>query len=208
MSQKTLTILLGVCVMVLALSAGLLLRVIWDGRSGAPDTGGLATAIEFGAPFSLVDYNGNEITEAAFVGQPTLLFFGFTRCPDVCPTTVYDMESWFLDLGAEADTVAAYFVSVDPERDTPQFLADYLKPQTDRVVGITGPPEDVWAMARSWRVYWQKKPVGEGDYTLDHFASIYVLDADGKLRDKISYGEDEESAKAKILSAVRAASAG
>lgn len=201
MSQRMLTVLLGVSVCVLALSAGLLLRVVWDGRSGT-DTGGIATSVDFGAPFSLIDHTGAEITQAAFEGQPTLLFFGFTHCPEICPTTVYDMETWFQDLGAPADDVKAFFVTVDPERDTAKFLADYLEPQTDRVVGITGTPEDVWAMARSWRVYWQKRPLSDGDYTLDHFASIYVLDDEGKLRDKISYGEDPESAKAKIMAAV------
>lgn len=202
MSQRMLTVLLGVSVGVLAISAGLLLRVIWDGRSGAPDTGSLATSVEFGAPFSLVDHTGAQITEAAFEGQPSLLFFGFAHCPEICPTTVYDMGTWFEDLGDQAADVNAYFVTVDPERDTAEFLAGYLTAQTDRVVGITGAPEDVWAMARSWRVYWQKRPLGEGDYTLDHFASIYVLDREGKLHGKISYGEDPESAKAKIMAAV------
>jgi protein SCO1/2 len=201
MSQRLITILLGLSVGVLAISAGLLLRTIWDGRT-ASNTGSLATAVDFGAPFTLTDYNGDPITEAAFQGAPSLLFFGFTRCPEICPTTVYDIDTWLLDLGEDAKDVRAYFISVDPERDTPEFLAEYLKPQSDRVIGITGTPEDVWEMARSWRVYWQKRPLGDGEYTLDHFASIYVLDPQGRVRDKISYGEDPASAKAKILSAV------
>jgi len=201
MSKRMLTILLGLSVGVLAISAGLLLRVVWDGRSGA-GTGSLATSVEFGAPFSLIDHTGAEITQAAFEGQPSLLFFGFTHCPEICPTTVYDMETWFQELGPVASEVEAFFVTVDPERDTAEFLSDYLTAQSDRVTGITGTPEDVWAMARSWRVYWQKRPLGDGDYTLDHFASIYVLDANGKLFEKISYGEDAASAKAKIMAAV------
>nr|WP_281493970.1 SCO family protein [Jannaschia sp. S6380] len=155
-------------------------------------------ATDLGAPFELVDHDGNEITEAAFEGRPSLLFFGFTHCPEVCPTTVYDMETWLLDLDVGEGEIGAYFVSVDPERDTPQFLKDYLEPQSDRIIGITGEPEKVWDMARSWRVYWQKRPLGEGDYTLDHYASIFVLDPEGRVVDLIGYGEDPESAKAKI----------
>lgn len=201
MSKRTLVVLLGCALGILALSAGLLVRSLMDTRSGFGDSS-VASNVSFGAPFELIDYNGDTITEAAFQGQPTLLFFGFTHCPDVCPTTVYDMETWFQDLGPAAAEVAAYFVTVDPERDTADFLSDYLKAQSDRVVGITGTPEAVWEMARSWRVYWQKRPLGDGDYTMDHFASIYVLDKAGQLHGKISYGEDAESAKAKIMAAV------
>jgi protein SCO1/2 len=88
-------------------------------------------------------------------------------------------------------------VTVDPERDTEAFLADYLEPQSDRITGITGEPEAVWDMARSWRIYWQKRPLG-GDYTVDHYASVFVLDDAGKVVDLIAYGEAPESAKAKI----------
>lgn len=200
MSNRFVTIGLGLAVAVLALSAGLLVRIILEDRAGA--TPGIVTAVPFGAPFELIDYNGEVITEAAFQGQPSLLFFGFTHCPEICPTTVYDMETWFEDLGPDAAEVKAFFVTVDPERDTAEFLADYLKPQSDRVVGITGEPEAVWAMARSWRVYWQRIPLGDGDYTMDHFASIYVLDRRGQLFEKISYGEDATSAMAKIRAAL------
>ncbi|WP_222836403.1 SCO family protein, partial [Jannaschia donghaensis] len=109
-----------------------------------------------------------------------------------------DMESWLTDLDVGDDAINAYFVTIDPERDTPEFLRDYLEPQSDRITGITGAPDDVWAMARSWRVYWQKRPLGEGDYTMDHYASTFVLNADGAVASLIAYGEDPESAKAKI----------
>ncbi|MEM7644651.1 MAG: SCO family protein, partial [Pseudomonadota bacterium] len=148
--------------------------------------------------FELITHDGATITEAAFQGRPTLLFFGFTHCPEICPTTVYDMETWLTDLEVGPDEIGAYFVTVDPELDTADFLRDYLEPQTDRVLGVTGDPEDVWAMARSWRVYWQKRPLGDGDYTVDHYASVFVLDDQGTVVDLISYGEDPESAKAKI----------
>jgi protein SCO1/2 len=126
------------------------------------------------------------------------LFFGFTHCPEICPTTVYDMERWLTEMEVAPEDLGAFFVTVDPERDTERFLADYLEPQSDRIVGITGEPEAVWDMARSWRIYWQKRALGEGDYTVDHYASVFVLDAEGKVVDLIAYGEEAESAKAKI----------
>ncbi|SDZ12020.1 protein SCO1/2 [Jannaschia faecimaris] len=191
--NRTKTILLGLGVAVLALGGGIALRQALDARSP-----GSVVATELGQPFSLVDHTGAQITEAAFSGRPSLLFFGFTHCPDVCPTTIYDMETWLTDLNVGEGEIGAYFVTVDPERDTPEFLRDYLEPQSDRIVGITGDPEDVWEMAKSWRVYFQKRPLGEGDYTMDHYASTFVLNADGAVVDLITYGEDAESAKAKI----------
>ena len=184
----------GAAVALLALGTGFALREVTDGRTVPAPT----AAVELGAPFELTTHRGDAITEAAFEGRPSLLFFGFTHCPDVCPTTVYDIETWLEDLGVPEDGVGAYFVTVDPERDTAAFLADYLEPQSDRIVGITGEPQAVWDMARSWKVYWQKRPLGGGDYTLDHYASVFVLDETGAVVDLIAYGEDPETAKAKI----------
>lgn len=191
--DRTKTLLLGAVVAALALGSGIALRQVMDGRSPTS-----VVATELGEPFTLTDHTGTPITEAAFEGRPSLLFFGFTHCPDVCPTTIYDMETWLTDLDAGADEIGTFFVTIDPERDTPEFLNDYLTAQSDRIVGITGTPEDVWAMAKSWRVYFQKRPLGEGDYTMDHYAGTFVLNEDGDVVDVISYGEDPESAKAKI----------
>jgi protein SCO1/2 len=199
MTGQTRTILFGAVVAALALGGGVALRQVMEART-VPDS---PVAVELGAPFELVDHTGAPITEAAFRGRPSLLFFGFTHCPDVCPTTVYDIETWLSDLeaeGADVDGVRAYFVTVDPERDTAPFLRDYLTAQSDRVTGITGEPEAVWDMARSWRVYWQKRPLGEGEYTLDHYASVFVLDDEGRVAELISYGEDQDAAKSKIRS--------
>lgn len=187
------TVILGLGVAVLALGGGIALRQVMDARSPVS-----VVATSLGEPFTLTDHDGAPITEAAFTGRPSLLFFGFTHCPDVCPTTIYDMETWMSDLGVGPDEVGAFFVTIDPERDTPAFLKDYLEPQSDRITGITGTPDDVWAMAKSWRVYWQKRPLGEGEYTMDHYASTFILNADGDVVDLISYGEDPEVAKAKI----------
>ncbi len=192
MDTRSRTILFAALVGVLALGAGLALRQLVDARTPA------VVGTDLGAPFELVDQNGETITQAAFQGRPSLLFFGFTHCPEICPTTVYDMETWLTDLEVGNDDVGAFFVTVDPERDTPEFLRDYLSAQSDRILGITGEPEAVWDMARSWRIYWAKRPLGDGDYTVDHYSSVFVLNAEGKVVDVIAYGEDADTAKAKI----------
>ena len=154
--------------------------------------------LQLGAPFSLTDYNGETITEAAFEGQPSVLFFGFANCPEVCPLTVYELTNWFEELGAQADEIDAFFVTVDPERDTAEVLADYLKPQSDRVVGITGPVAEIEALQKGWRVYSKKVPLDDGDYTVDHTALLYLLDRNGDYWGHINYGADREEALRKL----------
>ncbi|PRY93666.1 protein SCO1/2 [Hasllibacter halocynthiae] len=157
-----------------------------------------------GAPFELVDHDGGAITEAAFDGQVSLLFFGFTHCPEICPTTVYEMENWLRALGEEGEEVEGFFVSVDPERDTPEAMKPYLEGQSDRITGITGEPEDVWDMARSWSIYWAKgEDLGGGNYNVDHTSTVYVLDRDGNLAGTIGYGEDEGRAVETIRRVLR-----
>lgn len=192
MQRRTLTLAFALGVAVLALGAGVALRQIMDNRS--PDVVGT----RLGEPFNLIDQNGDAITEAAFTGRPNLLFFGFTHCPEICPTTIYDMETWLSDLDVAPDAIGGYFVTIDPERDTPEFLRDYLEPQTDRVIGITGDPDAVRDMAKSWRVYFQRRELGDGDYTMDHYASIFVLNPAGEVVDLIPFGSDPEEAMAKI----------
>ena len=154
--------------------------------------------LDLGADFSLQDYNGNTITQAAFEGQPSVLFFGFTNCPEICPLTVYELTNWFEEIGPEADEIAAFFVTVDPERDSPEVLADYLKPQSDRVIGITGSVVDVEALQKGWRVYSKKVPLEGGDYTVDHTALLYLLDRNGDYWGHINYGASSEEAVRKL----------
>ncbi|MEL6585204.1 MAG: SCO family protein [Pseudomonadota bacterium] len=192
MSPRLITVFGAIAIAVLALGGGFAARALIDSRTPT------AVGTALGEPFELITHAGDPITEAAFQGRPSLLFFGFTHCPEICPTTVYDMETWLTDLNVPQDAIGAYFVTVDPERDTAPYLADYLTPQSDRIVGITGEPEKVWDMAKSWRVYWQKRPLGEGDYTVDHYASIFVLNTEGAVVDVIPFNTPAEEAKAKI----------
>ncbi|WP_246667047.1 SCO family protein [Agrobacterium sp. T29] len=154
--------------------------------------------MQLGTSFSLTDDRGQPITDAALRGHPTLLFFGFTHCPEVCPTTLYEMSGWFKALGPEADNLKAFFFSVDPERDTPELMHNYTSSFTDRITGVTGDPVEMEKVIKSWKVYAKKVPTEGGDYTMDHTASVFLLDTKGNLEGTISYGSSTETAIAKI----------
>ncbi|MFN3720919.1 MAG: SCO family protein [Rhizobium rhizophilum] len=156
----------------------------------------------FGVPFQLVDQNGQSITEQALRGKPTALFFGFTHCPEVCPTTLFELDGWLKTVDPDANGLQAYFVTVDPERDTPAILGQYISNVTDRVKGIAGDPADVAEVVKGFRVYAKKIPLDEaqpdGDYTMDHTASVFLLDADGRFKGTIAYGENPDTAIKKL----------
>lgn len=134
-----------------------------------------------GGPFSLTDQNGRPITEAALKGKPTLIFFGFTHCPDVCPTALFEMSEIFNALGPDAGKAQAFFVSVDPERDTPDVLKSYVSSFSPQIVGLSGTPEATEQIKREFRVYSRKVPLKDGDYTMDHTAVVYLMDKDGNF---------------------------
>ncbi|MCG7508138.1 SCO family protein [Mesorhizobium retamae] len=152
----------------------------------------------FGAPFALTDQNGKPITEAAFRGQPSAVFFGFTHCPEVCPTTLAEMAGWLDKLGDEGKDIKAYFVSVDPERDTPDVMKSYVSNFSDRIIGITGEPDKVRAMAKSFGIYFKRVDTGDGEYNMDHTASVLMLNRKGDFFGTIAYEENPETALAKL----------
>ncbi|MCI5074228.1 SCO family protein [Oricola sp.] len=152
----------------------------------------------YGVAFNLVDQDGDPISEQAFRGNPTVLFFGFTHCPEICPTTLYELSSWFGELGDDGADIKAYFVSIDPERDTPDILGDYISNVTDRVRGITGDPDAVRDMARGFNIYFKRVDLDDGDYTMDHTASILLLDSEGRFRKTIAWGENTDTALQKL----------
>jgi protein SCO1/2 len=158
----------------------------------------LTAGLHLGTDFTLVDHNGEPITQAAFEGRPTLLYFGFTRCPEVCPTTLYEMAGWLEALGEEGRDLQAFFISVDPERDTPEIMKGYAEAFTDRVVGITGDPDEISRVVAAWHVYAAKIPTEDGDYTMDHTASVFLVDRHGAFKGTIAYGEDAGTAIAKL----------
>lgn len=152
----------------------------------------------FGGPFDLVDQNGQPITEAALRGHPSAIFFGFTHCPEICPTTLFELDSWLATLGAEGDGIKAFFFSVDPERDTPQILGDYISNVTKRVIGITGSPEKMAKVLKDYHIYAKKVPIDGGGYTMDHSAMIILLNSAGGIEGTISWGENPDTAMDKL----------
>ncbi|MGQ3673518.1 SCO family protein [Xanthobacter sp. TB0136] len=144
-----------------------------------PSSGTNGTSAGIGGPFQLVDQNGEKVSEANLVGKPSLVFFGFTHCPDICPTALFEMTEIFNALGPDADKVQAFFVTVDPERDTPEVLKDYLSSFAPQLRGLSGTPEQVDRISKAYRVYARKVPLQDGDYTMDHTASVYLMDKTG-----------------------------
>lgn len=134
-----------------------------------------------GGPFQLVDQNGRAVTDADFKGRTLLVFFGFTHCPDICPTTLFEISEVLKRLGADADKAAALFVTVDPERDTPEKLKDYLSSFHPRIFGLSGTPAEIEAVKRAYRVYAKKVLLEGGEYTMDHSAVIYLMDKQGRF---------------------------
>ncbi len=159
-------------------------------------------AVQPGAPlggsFSLLDQNGAPITEAVFRDKPSAVFFGFTHCPDVCPTTLMEAAGWMKELGPDADKMRFVFVTVDPARDTPDVLREYISAFSGKIIGITGEPEKVEAMARDHKVYFSKRPLEGGDYSMDHTASVLLLDQRGSLVGTVAYGEPRDAAVGKL----------
>ena len=175
-----------------ALCAGAAISVYYYGS----ETGQEEAA--YGSPFSLVDQNGAAITEAAMRnGKPSAVFFGFTHCPDVCPTTLAELAGYQKALKQDGKDLQVVFVSVDPERDTPTVLKNYLGAVSPDITAITGEPAKVAAMLKGWGVY--AKKVGDGpEYAMDHTATTFLLDSAGRFSGTIAYGENPKTAREKL----------
>jgi protein SCO1/2 len=165
-----------------AFFAGLVLCLGVIVLAGGPGgvTGGIKTAA-IGGPFRLIDQNGEPFSDQDLRGKSFLVFFGFTHCPDVCPTTLFEISEIMRNLGSDADRTAALFITVDPERDTPQAMQDYMSSFDPHVRALTGEVADVAAVAKAYRVYYRKVPLESGDYTMDHTAIVYLMDKEGQF---------------------------
>ena len=128
-----------------------------------------------GAPFRLTGSDGKSVSDADLRGQPVVMFFGYTHCPDVCPTTLFEVSELFRKLG-EGAKVRGVFVSVDPERDTPEILKDYLGSFDKRIIGLSGDRAALEPMLKAYRVYARKNPAASGEYSMDHSAIVYLMD--------------------------------
>ena len=192
MNARTARLLLALGAFIAGLVLFSAVIFIVTGRSPAP-----IAMSAVGGPFKLVDQNAKPITEQDFKGQPFLVFFGFTHCPDVCPTTLFEVSEIFRALGPDAKNLRAMFVTVDPERDTPAVLKDYLASFDPRIVGVTGDEAAIAAAEKSYRVYAKKVPT-DGGYTMDHTAIVYLMSKDGRFVAPFNMKRRPEEAAAEL----------
>lgn len=152
----------------------------------------------FHAKFSLVDDKGEPVDQALFKGSPSLVYFGYTHCPEVCPTTLYEVAGYLNALGPEGKSLKAFFFSIDPERDTPDVMHGYVTAFTDRITGITGKPDEMQKVIDGWIIHAAKLPSEDGDYHMSHTTSLLLVGADGRLKGLLPYGADQADALRKI----------
>ena len=160
----------------------------------ASETGKLVatdiTGADFGQTLSLTDHTGKPRTLADFKGKAVALFFGYTHCPDVCPTTMADMKKTMKLLGSRADELQVLFVTLDPERDTQEVLAQFVPSFDARFIGLRGSVEEIAATAKAFKIFSSKvQSEGRSAYTIDHSAGMYIFDKAGRIRLYIDYGE-------------------
>ena len=172
---------------------GVVLLVI--GRTPVP---GVQQTAAIGGPFRLTDQDGTTVTDRDFLGRPFLVFFGFTHCPDVCPTALFEISEIMRKLGPDAERVRAAFITVDPERDTPQALKDYMSSFDSRLKGLTGDLDAITAVAKAYRVYFKKVPLEGDGYTMDHTAIVYLMDKEGRFVAPFSLKRTTEAAAAEL----------
>lgn len=156
------------------------------------------SAVDIGGPFELVDTAGRPVTEKTLLGKPSAVFFGFTYCPEVCPTTLTEITAALNALGRDAEKLNVVLVSVDPERDTPEQLKLYLSNFDSRIQGFTGTPEAVSKAAKAYRVFYKKVPVDGGEYTVDHSSAVYLFDRKGRFVEPIGYGTPHDRVVAQL----------
>jgi cytochrome oxidase Cu insertion factor (SCO1/SenC/PrrC family) len=157
----------------------------------APKLGGSGVAL-VGGPFTMVNHKGETVTEKNFLGRPMLLFFGFTYCPDICPTELQVMTTALANMGEAGKDIQPILVTIDPARDTPEALASYVTNFSDKLVGLTGTPEQVKHMAQIYRVHYEKREnkADPSAYLMDHSAFIFLMGTDGKFIKHFSYTTD------------------
>lgn len=163
-----------------------------------PAADGAAYSDSIGGAFALTAPDGSRVTDQTLKGTPFAIFFGFTRCPDICPTTLSRMASLRKQLGKDGDKFRIVFVSVDPGYDSPEDIGRYVELFGTPILGLTGTDREIDAAVKAYRAFYQKVPTKGGDYTIDHTASVYLMDASGRLQSIIAYDETNPSALAKL----------
>lgn len=192
--MRTIHFILWSLAFVAAMGAGLL----WSGVIDAPNQMRSVVAPDIGGPFRLVTQDGQTRTWDDFRGKATAVFFGFTNCPDVCPTTLSELSVLLDELGPEGDELNIVLVTVDPERDTPDVLSAYMSSFDPRIVALTGTIEDIERVVSSFKAYRQKVPLDGGGYTMDHSAGVYLFKPDGSFAGTLDRHDKPEHQAAKI----------
>lgn len=188
MPRRSILLFAGACIAI-AVALAVTTIVVVNRRDGAVPSMETSTGQpSVGGPFQLVDQDGRTVDQTMLEGKWSLVFFGFTYCPDFCPTTLTALEATKRQLGDRAKDVQIVFITVDPERDTPQALKDYLSSEgfPQGVIGLTGAPEQVKAAADVYRAYYQKVGEGEG-YTMNHSLTVYLMGPDGRFRSALAH---------------------
>lgn len=190
-SLRTLRLVLWGLVVVAATGAAFLFL----NRSEHTSNGGEAI---YATPFKLLNQDGAEVTEAAYLGKPSAWFYGFTHCPDVCPTALAEMSQILEALGPDADRLQVVFVSVDPERDTPQIMKNYVNYFDGRIDGLTGSLAEITAMAKARYIFFEKVPGNDGEYSMQHQATVQLVTADGRFFGTLASEENYNTRLAKV----------
>ena len=162
------------------------------------ETAGTQGKVLIGGPFSLVDTDGKRVTDKDFRGKLMLVFFGYMHCPDVCPTELQNMAEVLDKLGPDADQVAPIFISVDPNRDTPEALSSYVKNFSPRIIGLTGSADEVASAAKAYRVYFRRAEGSEENYTVDHSVFVYLMDRKGEYLSHFAFNAPTDSVASAI----------
>jgi protein SCO1/2 len=187
----------GIAVLTPLLSLGYyVLPNVWNDR--ATITVSDTEQVKIGGPFTLVSQRGEAFSDADLVGRPYIVFFGFTNCPDICPTTLAELTLLLADLGKDAERLEILFITVDPERDTQEVLFQYMKSFDPRIVALTGTSEQTAAAVKAFRAYSRKVPIEGGGYTMDHTAGIYLMNAAGDFVERLDLNEPEEARIRKV----------
>jgi len=192
---KVRLVLWGIVALAALISGTLLLGHF---QQAAREGAALPGAARLGGDFTLVRHTGEPFSSAELKGHPHLLFFGFTHCPDICPTTLLEISKHLDAIGDAARDLKVLFITVDPERDTPEAMAQYISSFDPRIVGLTGTPEQISNVAKLYRAFYEKVPGEDGEYSMSHTASVFLFDANGNLQSTLSWQEDPAVREAKI----------
>ncbi|MFN3536196.1 MAG: SCO family protein [Brevundimonas sp.] len=200
MPRKSILLFAGACIAIAAALAVVTVVVVGGRQQSEAVSTGQA---DVGGPFQLVDQTGQAVDESMLDGQWTAVFFGFTHCPDYCPTTLQSLKAAKAAMGERGDDLEIVFISVDPERATPELLGDYLLTNSfpEGVTGLTGTPEQVAQAARAYRAYFEKVGDGPG-YTMNHTLTVYLMGPDGQFRRALTHDLAPDNAASVILNAM------